>query len=243
MVDRDSKAVVCEICKQPKHLDEVMPAHSIRAAIVEEIKKKHPDWSPHGFICLRDLDEFRAAYMQHSLQAEKGELSRLEQQVLKAVQEQELLVKNVDNEFETKLSMGQRVADKVAEFGGSWTFIIIFGSIIFLWIVSNTIALLQRPFDPFPFILLNLVLSCLAAVQAPVIMMSQNRQEAKDRLRGEHDYQVNLKAEMEIRSLHQKIDHLLHHEWQRLLEIQEIQMDLMREAANSGNSQEKNDQT
>ena len=97
------------------------------------------------------------------------------------------------------------------------------------WIVLNVVVLTQRPFDPYPFILLNLVLSCLAALQAPVIMMSQKRQESRDRLRSEHDYQVNLKAELEIRQLHQKFDHLLSHQWERLLEIQEIQMDLLDE--------------
>ena len=97
------------------------------------------------------------------------------------------------------------------------------------WVLVNSVILLVRPFDPFPFILLNLILSCLAAVQAPVIMMSQNRQEAKDRLRSQHDYQVNLKAELEIRHLHDKIDHLLSHQWERLAQIQEVQLDLLSE--------------
>ncbi len=95
----------------------------------------------------------------------------------------------------------------------------------------NSIVLFLRPFDPYPFILLNLVLSCVAAFQAPIIMMSQNRQEAKDRLRSEHDYQINLKAELEIRHLNEKLDHLLAQQWQRLVEIQQIQMDLMEELA------------
>jgi uncharacterized membrane protein len=117
----------------------------------------------------------------------------------------------------------------MAEFGGSWRFISLFIAVMVIWIIINTIALLSKPFDPFPYILLNLVLSCLAAIQAPIIMMSQNRQEAKDRLRAEFDYRVNLKAELEIRQLHDKIDHLLEHQWQRLLEIQEIQMELLEE--------------
>ncbi len=115
----------------------------------------------------------------------------------------------------------------MAEFGGSWRFIIYFAVVLVVWITFNSVELLSRPFDPFPYILLNLVLSCLAAIQAPVILMSQNRQEAKDRLRGEHDYRVNLKAELEIRLLHEKLDLLLTHQWQKLLEIQRIQMDLM----------------
>jgi uncharacterized membrane protein len=123
------------------------------------------------------------------------------------------------------------MADHLASFGGSWTFIIIFGSILLMWIGLNSLLLLKKPFDPYPFILLNLVLSCLAAIQAPVIMMSQNRQEAKDRLRSQYDYQVNLKAELEIRHLHDKIDHLLSNQWERLVEIQQIQIDLLSELA------------
>jgi uncharacterized membrane protein len=121
------------------------------------------------------------------------------------------------------------MADRLASFGGSWTFLIIFASILLIWISLNSFLLLKRPFDPYPFILLNLVLSCLAAIQAPVIMMSQNRVEVKDRLRSQHDYRVNLKAELEIRQLHDKIDHLLSHQWERLVEIQQIQIDLLSE--------------
>jgi uncharacterized membrane protein len=103
--------------------------------------------------------------------------------------------------------------------------------VLILWIILNAAVLVQKPFDPYPFILLNLVLSCIAAIQAPVIMMSQNRQEAKDRLRSEYDYRVNLKAELEIRQLHEKMDHLLMTQWQRLLEIQEMQMELIEESS------------
>ncbi|MCA9147599.1 MAG: DUF1003 domain-containing protein, partial [Planctomycetales bacterium] len=137
---------------------------------------------------------------------------------------------NINEEFADDQSLGARLADKIASFGGSWTFLISFAVFIGTWIVVNSILIATRPFDPFPFILLNLMLSCLAAIQAPVIMMSQNRQEAKDRVRAEHDYRVNLKAELEIRHLHAKLDMLLTHQWQRLLEIQEIQMELMQES-------------
>src|SRR2546425_9205595 len=123
---------------------------------------------------------------------------------------------------------GEWVADQVAEFGGSWEFIISFGVFLLLWIVLNA-ALLRQPFDPYPYILLNLILSGLAALQAPIIMMSQNRQEAKDRLRAEHDYRVNLKAELEIRHLIAKLDQLVSHQWQRLLEIQRLQLELLQE--------------
>jgi len=148
---------------------------------------------------------------------------------MKSMKDQGLLAKNVNVEFDRKLTLGERLADKVAEFGGSWRFIITFFIVMVMWIIMNSVLLLRKPFDPYPFILLNLVLSCLAAIQAPIIMMSQNRQEAKDRLRSEQDYRVNLKAELEIRYLHEKIDHLLAQQWQRLVEIQQIQMDLMEE--------------
>ena len=163
------------------------------------------------------------------LEEEKGELGNLDREVLKALEEQELLAKNPDIDFEAGLTGGQRLADTIATFGGSWTFISIFGVFIFIWMGLNTWLLATRPFDPFPFILLNLVLSTLAALQAPVIMMSQNRQESRDRARSVHDYQINLKAELEIRQLHQKIDHILSRQWERMMEIQEIQIELIKE--------------
>ena len=155
-------------------------------------------------------------------------LSVLEQEVARSVKENEVAARDLNSDFDNKLSVGDRIADKVAEFGGSWRFIIIFGSILLVWIVLNTTIALLR-FDPPPFILLNLVLSCVAAMQAPVIMMSQNRQEAKDRLRAEQDFRTNLKAELEVRNLNTKIDELLTHQWQRLLEIQQLQTEMMEE--------------
>ncbi|MCX6345314.1 MAG: DUF1003 domain-containing protein [Armatimonadetes bacterium] len=223
------ETVKCQVCGQQKQPGEVIAGGAVREGIVELIKADHPDWSPAGFICIHDLDEYRMQYVKQSLEADKGELTELESEVIRKIGEKESVAKNLNKEFDTVTTTGERVADKVAEFGGSWKFIIGFGVVLVLWITVNSIALLRRPFDPFPFILLNLVLSCLAAIQAPIIMMSQNRQEAKDRLRSEHDYQVNLKAELEIRALSEKMDHLLHTQWQRLLEIQQIQTDLMEE--------------
>ena len=160
---------------------------------------------------------------------EVGEVTALETEVVRSMQEHELISEHVDREFETNLTFGERVADKIASFGGSWTFIISFGGFLAAWIAVNTVILATRPPDPYPFILLNLILSALASIQAPVIMMSQNRQEAKDRVRSEHDYKVNLKAELEIRHLHEKMDHLLKQQAQRLLEIQQIQIELLEE--------------
>ena len=226
-----SKNSVCNICGKTKARSMMMPAALVRNAVVEQIKSSYPDWKPEGYICLGDLNRFRMKYIQNLLESEKGELTTLDHEVLESLQLHETLSSNVDAEFEGDLTLGQKMADKLATFGGSWTFLIIFASILFIWIVLNSFLLLKKPFDPYPFILLNLVLSCLAAIQAPVIMMSQNRQEAKDRLRSQHDYQVNLKAELEIRHLNDKIDHLLSHQWERLVEIQQIQIDLLSEIA------------
>lgn len=228
---KQQETVFCQICKEQKKRSEAIPGELIREPIAETIRKTYPDWSSSGFICISDLNQFRANYVKNVLEKEKGEISTIEEQVIRSVKENELLSKNINTEFEQKLTFGERLADRIADFGGSWNFIVIFGGVLLLWVAINSMILIWRPFDPYPFILLNLVLSCLAAIQAPVILMSQNRQESRDRLRSEHDYLINLKAELEIRHLHEKIDHLLMNQWQRLLEIQEIQMELMEELA------------
>ena len=158
-------------------------------------------------------------------------ISALEEEVIRSLKEEDLLARNINQAYDEQLTLGERVADKVAEFGGSWKFIICFGGTIVLWITINSILALRRPFDPYPYILLNLVLSCLAAVQAPIIMMSQNRQAKKDRIMVDHDYRTNLKAELEVRQLNRKVDQLLMHNWQRLLDIQRVQTELMEEIA------------
>ncbi|MBT8338423.1 MAG: DUF1003 domain-containing protein [Desulfatitalea sp.] len=219
--------VTCQICHQDR--TGMMPAALIRPHIMAQIQKDHPDFSATDYICKDDLNRYRFLYVQDLLSSDKGELSKLDRDVLESLHQHELLTSNLNVEFDRKLTFGESLADKIAEFGGSWRFIVIFGTVIGLWIAVNSFVLLHKPFDPYPFILLNLVLSCLAAIQAPLIMMSQNRQEAKDRLRAEHDYRINLKAELEIRHLHEKIDHLLSRQWERLVEIQQIQMELMTE--------------
>jgi uncharacterized membrane protein len=231
MPRKQEETVTCQICQTKKKLSEVRPAAVIREPIVEIIKKTKPDWSSTGFICIPDLNRFREEYVKDVLAKGKGEVSVLEDQVMRSLKEHELLSTDVNAEFDRKLTFGERMADSVAEHAGSWSFIGIFMAVLFIWICINTIVLIHRPFDPYPFILLNLILSCIAAIQAPIIMMSQNRQEARDRLRSEHDYRVNLKAELEIRHLHEKMDHLLMTQWQRLLEIQEVQTELMEELA------------
>ena len=231
MVDAQTEMIRCHVCKLAKHRTEVFPAELVRPPIADIIRKSFPEWSSEAYICYNDLNRFRTRYVQNTLEQERGDLSSLEEDVVRSLHEQELLTRNVNTEFGRDLTFGERVADKVASFGGSWTFIILFAVVLLLWISANSFILVQRSFDPYPFILLNLVLSCLAAIQAPIIMMSQNRLEAKDRLRAEYDYRVNLKAELEIRQVNAKIDLLLTHQWHRLLEIQQIQTDLMEELA------------
>jgi uncharacterized membrane protein len=149
--------------------------------------------------------------------------------VVKSLAHHAILTANVEEEIQGDRSLGERLADGVARFGGSWTFLILFAIVLAVWMAVNAAEGSDRAFDPYPFILLNLVLSCLAAVQAPIIMMSQRRQEAKDRMRSLNDYRVNLKAELEIRHLHEKIDHLITRQWERLAEIQELQIELLQE--------------
>jgi uncharacterized membrane protein len=223
--------MVCQVCGKEKRWSVVVPALLVRDSIVETIRKSAPDWSMSGYICAADLNRFRAEHVKKVLEEEKGEVAELELQVVQSLKEHEVFACNMNREYDSTLTFGESMADRIAEFGGSWGFILVFGVVLALWIGVNSISFLSKPFDPYPYILLNLVLSCLAAIQAPVIMMSQNRQEARDRLRAEHDYQVNLKAELEIRHLHEKMDHLVHRQWEKLMEIQQIQMDLMEETA------------
>jgi uncharacterized membrane protein len=224
-----AKTYQCQICKKVKKLNELVPSDLVRPAIINLIQKAHPDLNDTGYICYDDLNVFRNKYLQQMLEEEKGELTELDQSVVQSFKDNEILARNIEVEYEEKLKPGERIADKIASYGGSWKFIITFAIVLAVWIIINSVVLLLRPFDPYPFILLNLVLSCLAAIQAPVIMMSQNRQEVKDRARSEHDYQINLKAELEIRNLHQKIDHLLTHQWERLVQIQQVQLEMMEE--------------
>jgi uncharacterized membrane protein len=229
MGEDQTEQVRCQICHQLKDLDEVWPAELIREGVLETIRKKYPDWDDQGFICQADLNHFRGEYVEDVLEEEMGQISSLHEEVLESLKEHEILSKNINLEFEQELTFWERASDKLATVGGSWRFILGFAVVMGIWVTVNSIVLIRHPFDPYPYILLNLVLSCLAAIQAPVIMMSQNRQDAKDRLRSEHDYQLNLKAELEIRHLNEKMDLLLSTQWRRLLEIQRIQMDVLEE--------------
>lgn len=200
----------------------------ISPSIMKMIRKEYPDFGDQDFLSVKELAIFREKYMIEFLHKELGELNSLEKKVLDSLNDKSSLTDKVEEtSVSNDLTYGQRLADKVASFGGSWTFIIYFGVFILIWIIINIVFLANKSFDPYPFILLNLILSCIASLQAPVIMMSQNRQEEKDRERAKKDYMINLKSELEIRILHEKIDHLMLHQQQDLIEIQKVQIDMM----------------
>ncbi|MEO5666809.1 MAG: DUF1003 domain-containing protein [Bdellovibrionota bacterium] len=223
--------IECPVCHKEKLPMEIFAGRSVRAAVQEFIKAYAPEWSPDQNVCGECLHKARSDFVESTLLQEKKELTGAEKQVIDAIRNQEIISTDPSDEDNSALKkFGDRVSDRFAEVGGSWTFIISFVGLLILWIAFNSWALFQKPFDPYPFILLNLVLSCVAALQAPVIMMSQNRQESKDRKHAEADYKTNLKAELEIRHLHIKIDQLISHQWQKLLEIQHVQLDMMKDS-------------
>jgi len=220
----------CTICGKTYESEVLFPAELIRPSIARLIKKDNPKWNYKGFVCQNDLKKYRSQYLSQLIKLEKGETKSLEKGVKKSLEDYEIISENINNTFDEKIKFGERLADKIASFGGSWKFIIIFGLILIIWIgINSWFLLIKKPFDPYPFILLNLILSCLAAIQAPIIMMSQNRHAAKDKLKADHEYKINLKAELEIKHINEKMDFLLMKQWQRLLEIQEFQTELMEE--------------
>ncbi len=216
-----------DISDQEFPISEKVSAKTIRHSILNLIQKENPQFSHDSFLALSELNKYREKAISDYLVKEVGELSELEKTVLNSVTNNNTLTDKIDNDDKQTLTLGQRVADKVASFGGSWTFIISFGVFIAIWIFINIFWLINKGFDPYPFILLNLILSCLASLQAPVIMMSQNRQEEKDRERAKKDYMINLKSELEIRTLHEKIDHFIMDQQQELLELQKVQIEMM----------------
>jgi uncharacterized membrane protein len=218
---------ISHISKQEIQKGEDIKGQDIREGIFNLIKSGFPDFDQDDFITIDELNQYRRLYLTSLITQEKGEIAVIDRDVMEAIKNNSILSENIQDEIEADLTFGQKLADRVAAFGGSWTFIITFFSFILFWIIINIWFLATQPFDPFPFILLNLILSCLAAIQAPIIMMSQNRQEQKDRQRSEHDYKINLKAELEIKLLSEKIDHLLAHQNKKLLEIQEVQTDYL----------------
>lgn len=208
-------------------ISEKVSAKTIRHSILDLIQRENPQFTHESYLSLSELNKYREKAISDYLVKEIGELTELEKTVLTSLTNNSTLTDKIDGEEKQSLTTGQRITDKVASFGGSWTFIISFGVFIFIWISINIFWLVNKGFDPYPFILLNLILSCIAALQAPVIMMSQNRQEEKDRDRAKKDYMINLKSELEIRTLHEKIDHFIMDQQQELLELQKTQIEMM----------------
>ncbi|MBN8949052.1 MULTISPECIES: DUF1003 domain-containing protein [unclassified Rhizobium] len=211
--------------KDAVHIDDLRPS------LADFMRLKHPELRADDYVSRKVMDDYRAQYIAELLTVERGELSNLEDEVVESLKTHDTLAENIEEDYEDNRSIGDRMADAVASFGGSWTFIISFCLFLGVWMAVNVIIGEKEAFDAYPFILLNLVLSTIAALQAPVIMMSQRRQEEKDRLHALNDYKVNLKAELEIRHLHEKVDHLLNRQWERLTEIQQIQIEMMLEQA------------
>jgi uncharacterized membrane protein len=215
------------ISGKPIHASEIVTGGEIRESIFHLILEEFPAFRTDDAISIYELNKYRRLYLTRLVEQERGEIAKLDQDVMTAIRENSLLTQNLQEESELNPRFGERLADKIATFGGSWIFIISFFVLLSAWMLLNSLILVNRAFDPFPYILLNLILSCMAAIQAPIIMMSQNRQEQKDRIRAEHDYKINLKAELEIKLLSEKMDHLLVHQNKKLLEIQDVQIDYL----------------
>jgi uncharacterized membrane protein len=204
---------------------------TLRPSLADRIRADHPDLPKGARVSREELGRYRMRYMEELLQQEHGEFSELDRQVVESIARQDTISENSEEEFEEHRTFPDRVSDNMAAFGGSWWFLISFATVLLVWIGINLFEGLNSAFDPYPFILLNLLLSCIAAIQAPVIMMSQKRQEVKDRLRSFNEYRVNLKAELEVRHLHEKLDYLISRQWTRLAEMQQMQLDAMNELA------------
>lgn len=218
--------VPCALCRKPFDVDDLFPVELMRTEVFDNAIKKHPHLKTADHICAEDLQKLRFDYIEELLKEDRGSFSSLEREVLDSLESEELISENVNKRYEKELTFGERMSDRIASFGGSWAFILSFLSFILIWMAVNVFLYLTEPFDPYPFILLNLFLSCLAALQAPIIMMSQNRHAEKDRLKFNDDYITNLKAEIEIHQLHAKLDQFVKKQWDTLIEIQKTQLDL-----------------
>ncbi|MDQ0362348.1 DUF1003 domain-containing protein [Breznakia pachnodae] len=204
--------------------------------IKEELMKEHPEYTEDMEVDYNEVMDYHLQIIERQLQQQSNLIGKSDKRILKSIQNNEFITKEIHPD-DSKLTTGQKAADAIAKFGGSWGFIITFIVVLIVWIGLNATALLFKAFDPYPFILLNLLLSCLAAIQAPIIMMSQNRQEDHDREQSVHDYEVNLKSEIEVRLLHEKMDHLIYAQMKQLLEMQQLQMEYLKEIKKSSQNE------
>lgn len=203
----------CVICQKKFLKKDLFPLGIFQTSFFDVVQHQYPMITSDSFVCHDDFDACFNVYRRCSIQKQNISTSLLGEKVLKSLEQKQLLSGNTNDTFSEKLTFADGVSDRVADFGGSWTFIISFLIVMLVWMLVNSYVALTQVFDPYPYILLNLVLSCVAALQAPIIMMSQKRQEKKDRIRSEQDYLVNLKAELEIRYIKNMLERLIHLTW------------------------------
>ncbi|MFD1417525.1 DUF1003 domain-containing protein [Companilactobacillus keshanensis] len=226
------KNQVCVICNNRFSATEGLFIRDLNQNIKISIHEKNPDAKNSSFICLKDIQKIRLAQMQDMIDKDLAKDRMMNAALQKELARDNYVTRNINETMHGKLTKGQHLADIVARFGGSWGFIITFVVILIVWMGINVSHFLGVNFDPYPFILLNLFLSCIAAIQAPIIMMSQNRQADRDRFDAENDYRTNTKSEMEIRILHEKIDQMNEVQWPHILEIQKMQISILSELEN-----------
>jgi len=224
-----NKRVTCAITGKELARRRTLQVGSLRPSLIDRIRGDFPNIKLEDRISLTQIGRYRTQYAEEMLLQERGELSDLDRRVAESLAHHDTVAENIEEEYEDKRTLGEKLSDQLASFGGSWWFLIAFAVFLFIWMAINILLGEKAAFDVYPFILLNLILSTIAAIQAPIIMMSQRRVEEKDRLRSENDYKVNLKAELEIRHLHEKVDHLLTKQWERLIELQQLQLEALQE--------------
>ncbi|KRL05451.1 DUF1003 domain-containing protein [Liquorilactobacillus oeni] len=224
---KQKRTVFCLVDHKEYDLIDGVFLEDLDGSIKALIRRDFPKAANQDFICSEHLVHYRLQRMDQMIAKDYRQNHRINQKLTRVMEKDAYEVIDVQKQLENSLTFGQRVADAVARFGGSWPFIISFVSLMVLWILVNTFHLFGVKFDSFPFILLNLFLSMVAAVQAPLIMMSQNRAAKYDRMESRNDYHVNLKSEEEIRVLHSKIDHLIQQDQPNILQIQKIQTEML----------------
>ncbi|GEO59128.1 DUF1003 domain-containing protein [Companilactobacillus bobalius] len=226
------KNQICVICGNRFTITEGLFLRDLSDLLKEQVIQTNKYAKESSFICLKDLQKLRIDRMQKTIDQDLKIDHQMSDQLQKELEKDTYVIKNINDTVYGKRTRGQKMADAVAKFGGSWQFIITFSIIIILWMTINVLHLFGISFDPYPFILLNLFLSCVAALQAPIIMMSQNRQADRDRFDSENDYRTNTKSEMEIRVLHEKMDQLNEVQWPHILDIQKMQIEVLSEIEN-----------
>jgi uncharacterized membrane protein len=217
----------CQVCKKKYSDDFLVHPSFLRTNLQQSALKFFENFNLNDFICLDELKKLRNHRIEDSISKIENIDSHIKERMISGINKGTILTENIDKGFIEKLTFGDKCSDIMAKFGGSWIFIWLFIGMIGVWVLINHFE--NVSFDPYPFIFLNLFLSCIAAFQAPIIMMSQNRQSEKDRFRDIADYQVNLKAEMEIQQLHDKLDLFMREDWHKLLEIQKLQLEISQE--------------